>query len=128
MQYKNYHKDFERFRVTPYSIEVNGLREQRKKCKLTQAKIAALTRGAVTQGMISAHECGKKHITDFSKLQAIATVLKCRVADIANVGENVDPIECLDIAELGLLSAIPNTKKRKKVAALLDMIRMELTE
>jgi hypothetical protein len=114
--------------LVEYSGSVNGLREFRKKAELTQANLARLTDKAVSQGMISAHENDKKHITDPVKLKIISTILNCKSSDIAYIGEDGDPIEILDISEQAILSAIHNPTKRKKVARHLETIRLELTE
>jgi hypothetical protein len=132
MQQKNYHKNFECRASIKYCGSVNGLREFRKKADLRQRKLSELVKEktgiSISQGMISAHENDRKHITDLKTLKAIADELSCRPADIAHIMEDANTLEVFNLSEFAILSAIRSPSKRNKVAKILDIARMELTE
>jgi transcriptional regulator with XRE-family HTH domain len=105
---------------------MNNLREKRKLKGFTQEQLALAV--GLSQGMISAHEKGKKSISDFNKLMEISRILECGLSDVVESNMKFSPQNLLAIMRTNMSHGINDPKKIRRIKHHLDMIAEELSD
>lgn len=107
-------------------MAMNRMREIRKKAGITQERLGGMV--GISQGMISAHEKGRKNISSLSKLSEIADVLSCHVSDLIDSNIVTNPMTLLAMLRSSLSESIHDPKRLKRILTHIEMIEEEISE